>query len=119
MTQAPEWWYQLTGLASVAVIVAMFVTIILLFVVIQIALQIKRSILELTSKVQSIAGRVESVAKQVETVTTEVGARTTGIVRTVDDIAGSAFQVVERYAPIAIGAAVLFKLFSLSKKKKQ
>lgn len=118
MTEAPEYWWQVTGVAAVMMIIACFAVIGLLSVLIVMLLQLKRSLLEITGRIQTIADRVDSVAKQVEQVTTEVGSRTIGIARTVDDIAFSAFEVVERYAPLAIGVAVLFKLRSLFGKKK-
>jgi hypothetical protein len=118
VTEAPEYWYQLTAGAAIVVIIAGVFSLVLLGILMAVALELRRGIVALTNKVQSIADRVDSVAKKVDEVTTEVGSRASGIARTVDDIAVTAFEVVERYAPLAIGIAVLFKLRSMFGKKK-
>jgi len=74
---------------------------------------LRRNINAISSKIQGISDRVDTVAKQVQEVTVEVGSRTTGIVRTVDDIAAGAFDIVEKYAPIVLGLAIVFKLRQL------
>jgi CII-binding regulator of phage lambda lysogenization HflD len=118
VTEAPEYWWQLTGGAAIVVIVAGLAAVVLLAVLVMLMLELRRSLTAITNRVQTIADRVDSVAKQVEHVTTEVGSRTVGIVRTVDDIAASAFQVVEKYAPIVIAVGAILKLRQMFGKKK-
>lgn len=110
MNGAPDYWYQLTAGAAIAVILASVAVIALCFFIVMTLADIRRGVKGVTDRVSILTERVDDVAKQVSHVATEVGSRTTGIMRTVDDIAGSAFQVVEKFAPIAIGVAVLFKI---------
>lgn len=110
MNGLPEYWIQVTAVAAVFVILASLSVIALAFFAILTLADVRRGVRQVTDKVSVITQRVDDVAKQVNHVATEVGARTTGIMKTVDDIAGTAFEVVERFAPIALGVAVLLKL---------
>lgn len=106
----PDWWLQATGVAAIFIILMCFVvTLAAVYMVIVLA-DLKRNVNTISSKIQKLTDRVDGIAKSVQEVTNEVGSRTSGIVRTVDDIAAGAFNVVEKYAPYAIGAAILFKL---------
>ncbi|MCH7903220.1 MAG: hypothetical protein IH944_01480 [Armatimonadetes bacterium] len=117
MTELPEWWVQWTGLAAVFVVLASLAVIIGMVVFLLLALGIRREIVQLSGRIQGLVERVDGIAKQVESVTKEVGARTTGIVRTVDDIAAGAFNVIEKYAPILLGIGIILKLTRLFGKK--
>ena len=117
MTEFPDWWVQWTGLAAVFVVLASLAVIIGIVVFLLLALGIRREIVELSGRIQGLVERVDGIAKQVESVTKEVGARTTGIVRMVDDIAVGAFDVIEKYAPIALGFGIILKLIKLFGKK--
>ena len=118
MSEVPTYWWQVTAGAAIVVMIASIVMIVVGCFMVLALVELRRGISSISSRVQTITDRVDSIAKQVEQVTTEVGTRTSGIVRTVDDIAVGAFQVVERYAPLVIGAAAVFKLWSMFKKKK-
>jgi hypothetical protein len=118
VSEVPTYWWQVTAGAAIAVLVLCVVMITIGLVMILALWQVRKGIMAVTERVQTIANRVDSIAKQVEQVTTEVGTRTSGIVRTVDDIAVGAFQIVEKYAPLVIGAAAVLKLFSMFKRKK-
>lgn len=113
----PEWWVQATGVAAIFIIIMCFVVTIAAFYLIVVLADLKRNVNAISERIQRLADRVDGIAKSVQEVTTEVGSRTSGIVRMVDDIAGGAFNVVERFAPYVIGAAVLFKLRSLFDKR--
>ncbi|MCH8978592.1 MAG: hypothetical protein IH945_05035 [Armatimonadetes bacterium] len=113
MSELPEFWLEVTAGAAIAVIVASVVAIVLAVYMMIVLADLRRNINAISAKIQGISDRVDTVAKQVQEVTTEVGARTTGIVRTVDDIAAGAFEIVEKYAPIALGLAIIFKLRQL------
>jgi uncharacterized protein YoxC len=118
VSEVPTYWWQVTAGAAIVVIVLSVVMIAVCGFLIMALVELRRGIASITGRVETITNRVDSIAKQVEQVTTEVGSRTSGIVRTVDDIAAGAFNVVERYAPLVIGAAAVFKLWSMFKKKK-
>ena len=118
MSEVPSWWLQVTGGAAIAILLLCVAMMVIAVVMVALLLEVKKGIANVSERVQSVASRVDSVAKQVEHVTTEVGTRTTGIMRSVDDIASGAFEVVERYAPVAIGLAVVFKLASMFRKPK-
>lgn len=117
MTEMPQYWIQLTAGAAVAVMLASIAVIMLAFYAIGTLSDIRRGVKNVTDRVSTLTQRVDDVAKQVSHVATEVGTRTTGMMRMVDDVAGSAIEVVERFAPIAIGIAVLFKIRQLFSKK--
>ncbi len=117
MGEVPVWWYQVTGGAAIVVLLLCLVMIVVGLFLIALLIEVKKGISAVSERVQSIANRVESVSKQVEQVTTEVGARASGVARTVDDIAGSAFATVERYAPLVLGVAAVLKLASMFKNR--
>ncbi len=111
----PEWeqWRQVTMVAAIFFIIAGFVVTIAACYLIVVLADLRRNVNAISERIKRLTDRVDGIAKTVQEVTTEVGSRTSGIVRTVDDIAGAAFNVVERFAPYVIGAAVLFKLKKL------
>lgn len=113
MSELPQWWVEVTGGAAIVIMVAGLLTVALSVYMMVVLADLRRNINAVSSKIQGISDRVDTVAKQVQEVTVEVGSRTTGIVRTVDDIAVGAFEIVEKYAPIALGLAVIFKLRQL------
>jgi len=104
----PNWWINSSGLFFILGSIAMIVTIGLVAVLIKVVLDLHKSLQVLSGRVQALTSKVEGIAEQVNTVTREVGVRTTGIVRMVDDTAGSAMTIVEKFAPIliVIGAIV-------------
>ena len=106
----PEWWVQATGVAAIFIILMCCVVIVTACYLIVVLADLRRNVNAISERIKRLTDRVDGIAKTVQEVTTEVGSRTSGIVRTVDDIAGAAFNVVERFAPYVIGAAVLFKL---------
>lgn len=117
MTEAPSWWYQVTGLAAIFLVLACLCTIVVLWYVLMTLIDLRRGIQAVTDRVTTLTERVDSIAKQIQEVTTEVGSRTVGITRMVDDVAVGAFEVIERFAPIVLGAAVLLKLRQLFAKR--
>ncbi|HXH61592.1 MAG TPA: hypothetical protein VNI20_09555 [Fimbriimonadaceae bacterium] len=117
MSEAPNWWYQATGVAAICLVLMCLCTIVVLWYVLMTLTDLRHGINAITERLKTLTGRVDSIAKQVEQVTTEVGSRTVGITRMVDDVAGGAFDVIERFPPAVLGAAVLFKLASLFRKK--
>lgn len=74
-------------------------------------LDLKTEVTRLTNQVSGIAARVDGVAKQVESITTDVGVRTGGILRMVDDAAGGAIGLVERFSPWFLVGGAILKLF--------
>ncbi len=113
----PEYWIQVTAGAAIAVMLASLAVIALVFYAIGTLSDIRRGVKNITDRVSQLTQRVDDVAKQVSHVATEVGSRTTGMMRMVDDVAGTAIEVVERFAPLAIGVAVLFKIRQLFTKR--
>lgn len=111
MTNLPEWWINTSGIFFVLGAIAMIVLIALLAMMIKVVMDLHRAIQSLNTRVQALTTKVEGIAEQVNTVTREVGVRTSGIVRLVDDTAGSAMSVVERFAPLLIAVGALFKMF--------
>ena len=109
----PQEWLEVTAGAAIVVMITGAVVVVLAVYMMVVLADLRRNINAVSAKIQGISDRVDTVAKQVQEVTTEVGARTTGIVRTVDDIAAGAFDIIERYAPIALGLAIVFKLRQL------
>ncbi len=87
-------------------------------VVIRILLDLRTSMISLNQRIEVIAKRVDHITETVEDVTLDVGSRTKGIVRIVDEHAGTAFSIVEKIAPILVGIGVVGRIISLIKRGK-
>lgn len=112
----PEWWVNTSGLFFVLGSIAMLVIIALTAFMIRLVWDLRQAISGLNRRIEVLTDRVDTITSQVQTITTDVGVRTSGIVRMVDDIAGNAMSVVERFSPwLILGAAV----FRIAKSKRR
>ena len=107
----PDWWLTASGMFFVLGSVFMIIGTAVACVLVWVLLELRVSINRLTSKVEEISDKVNEVAGTVKDVTTEVSTRASGLTRMVDDAAGGAMDVVERFAPLFIGLAAVFKLY--------
>ncbi|MBX3111517.1 MAG: hypothetical protein KF857_05865 [Fimbriimonadaceae bacterium] len=112
MGQIPEWWLTASGAFFVLGSAATLVSVVALAYLIKVLADLRHATLALGARVEKLTEKVDGIAEQVRTVTTEVGARTTGIVRLVDEVAGPAVQIVERFAPLLMGLAAVGKIFA-------
>lgn len=113
MGNPPEWWLTVSGLYFVLASIVMIVTLALLATLIRLTMDLISAVKTMNNRVQSLTDRVEAIAETVQDVTNDVGSRTKGIVKVVDDHALAAFDLVEKYAPLLVGAAIVLKLGSL------
>ncbi len=109
----PGWWVNASGVFFVLGSVAVIALLILVIVLVHVALELNSQIKKLTGKVEVLTEKTTAIADQVKDLTQDVSIRTKGIVKVVDDNAGNAFGIVERFAPALVTAGVVFKLFSL------
>ena len=119
MTPLPEWWLTASGMFFVLGSVAMVVIVVLLAILTYAILELRKHVKELSVKIDGITDRVESIATTVQHVTTEIGTRATGLTRMIDDNAGTAMTIVERFGPLLVGAATVFKIFMAFKGRKK
>lgn len=115
--QAPEWWFVTTGIFAFFGTLAMVFAIVVTIVTFRILLDIRDNIKALNIRVDRLGTKVEAITDTVKDVTTEVGARTKGITRVIDEHAGTAFNLVEKAAPILVGIAVVARIISFAKRK--
>lgn len=118
MKEIPGWWLNASGAFFILGTAAMLAMLVLLGILVQAALSLTKSIKSLTERVERIGERVESVSKQVQTITETVNVRTQGLARMVDDSADKAFNAVDRFGPIVLGVALIFKLKNLFSKRR-
>ncbi len=114
----PDWWLTASGTFFVLGSAAMLVLVGVLAYLAKVIADLRHSMLALAGRVEALTVKVDSIAEQVKTVTTEVGARTTGIVRMVDDVAGPAVTIVERFAPALVGLAVVGRIIGYFKNRR-
>ena len=96
----------------------MLAMLILLGVLVQAALSLTRTLKTLSERVDRIGERVENVSKQVQTITETVNVRTQGLARMVDDSADKAFGAVDKFGPVVLGVALIFKLKKMFSKRR-
>lgn len=111
MTPLPEWWLTASGMFFVLGSVAMVVTVVLLAVLVYAVLELRKSVIVLSVKVDQITDKVNAIASTVQQVTSDVGTRATGITRMIDDAAGGAMDIVEKFAPLLVGVATVARVF--------
>lgn len=97
---------------------AFLVSIVVSIYLCRILLDVRNNIRNLNNRVETLSNKVEGVVESVQSITTEVGTRTKGIVRVVDEHAGTAFTLIERFAPIMLGIGVIARIVSLAKRGK-
>ncbi len=116
MSELPNEWLWLSGLFFALGSLLVLVLIVVALYSIRVLADLSRQVHSLTEKVEGIAERVDDIAKTVQTVTTEVGVRTSGIVRTVDNIAGGTFDFLEKFAPLFMLLGAIWRLRARAKK---
>lgn len=116
--QAPDWWFNLTGIFAFVGTVAFFAMTVVAFFVVRLLLDVRDSLRELNTRVNSLTDRVEAITETVQDVTTEVGSRTKGIVRIVDEHAMTALDLVEKVAPVLVGIGIIARVVGLLRGKR-
>jgi hypothetical protein len=119
MKEMPDWWLTASGLFFILGSVAMILLTIVAVVLVWAILDLKKGIVALTGKVETLTEKVSGIADQVQSITTEVGTRATGITRMVDDVAGGAIDVVEKFAPLLLGAGAVIRMFSGARRRRR
>lgn len=119
MKELPEWWLTASGTFFVLGSAAMIVVVVVLAYLVKVVADLRHAVLGLANRVEKLTDKVDGIAEQVKTVTTEVGTRTTGIVRMVDEMAAPALNVVEKFAPVLMGIAVVGRIISLFTSRKR
>lgn len=107
----PDWWLTASGVFFILGSVAMLVTVVLLAVLGYAALELRTGVQELSKKIDAITTKVDDIATNLKHVTSEVSTRTTGMVRMIDDAAGGAMTIVEKFAPVLVGVAAVGRIF--------
>lgn len=111
MNNMPGWWLTASGVFFVLASVAMLVTVVLLAILGYAALEMRTGVKELSVKIDAITTKVDDIATNLKHVTGEVSTRTNGIVRMIDDAAGGAMTIVEKFAPVLVGVAAVGRIF--------
>jgi hypothetical protein len=112
MNTMPTWWLTASGMFFVLGSIAMLVSVVLLAILGYAALELRKGVQELSVKIDTITTKVDDIATNLKHVTTEVSTRTTGMVRMIDDAAGGAMTIVEKFAPVLVGIAAAARIFS-------
>lgn len=109
----PDWWIGASGVFFIVGTLAVFALIVLSIILIQLALELRTQIKTLTAKVEVLTDKTTQIADQIKDVTNDVSIRTKGIVKVVDDNAGTAFAIIEKIAPALVVAGLGFRLFRM------
>ncbi|MDI9639481.1 hypothetical protein QPK87_18750 [Kamptonema cortianum] len=114
---APDWWFTATGIFGVVGSIAMVIMLVVGIASLVILLEIRKSLKSLNARVEGLTNRVEIITANIQDVTNEVGIRARGLVRSVDQHASTAFEIVEKIAPFLVGIGVISRIIAMVKRK--
>lgn len=116
MNELPESWLWISGLFFGLGSLFMVIAVALALVTFRLLTDLNRQLQSLAERVERIARRVESLTETAQTVGTDVGVRATGIMRIVDDLAGTAHRRLERLAPWLLLAGAIYRIWARSRR---
>lgn len=112
----PDWWINATGMFAIAGICVFIASIFATWYVVRILMDLRDHLNNLNTRVEKLTDKVDAITETVKDVTTEVGSRTKGIVRIVDQHAATGFDIVEKFAPILVGAGIVIRMVRFFKR---
>lgn len=109
----PVWWLNASGVFFILAIIFMVMGIITMGALFWLILELRDHARTVKAKVDTIGDDVKSISGQVNSITTDVGIRAKGVMGLVDDTAQNAYDGLQKFAPIIIGAGIIWRLKSL------